>query len=45
VEDDLAGYAFSVGALILSAFGSVLTKKVTENFDKVRRADLPVGIS
>lgn len=34
-KDDLLGYAFSIGALFLSAFGSVLTKKITSNFDKV----------
>ena len=44
VANDLIGYAFSIGALVLSAFGSVLTKKITQQFDKMVIA-LYLGIS
>jgi hypothetical protein len=38
------GYSFSVGALICSAFGSVLTKKITKTFEK-NVISLYLGIS
>jgi len=34
-KNDLMGYGFSIAALIFSASGSVLTKKISTNFDKV----------
>ena len=34
IANDLTGYSMGVGALVLSAFGSVLTKKITQQFDK-----------